>query len=98
MKVRLPHQLDRAELRHRLDTRKGEIVNYFPDGMAALDSEWKGDDHMDFTVAVAGQTIGGAVDIADDHVVIEVDLPFLLSFLRPTIEKSMRKEATRLLA
>ena len=98
MKVRLPHQLDRAELRRRLEERKGEIVTYFPEGMASLESEWKGEDHMDFTVAVAGQTIGGAVDIADDHVVIEVDLPFLLSFLRPTIEKSMRKEATRLLA
>ena len=78
--------------------RKGEIVDYFPEGMASLESGWKGEDHMDFTVAIAGQRIGGSVDIADDYVVIAVKLPFLLSFLAPKIEKSMRQEGTRLLA
>ncbi|MEM1196163.1 MAG: polyhydroxyalkanoic acid system family protein [Pseudomonadota bacterium] len=97
MRVRLPHKLDRAEVRRRLDERKGEIVTYFPEGMASLDSAWRGEDHLDFTVAVAGQRIGGSVDIADDHVEIEIDLPFILSFLRGTIERSMRKEGTRLL-
>ncbi|MEM9310292.1 MAG: polyhydroxyalkanoic acid system family protein, partial [Pseudomonadota bacterium] len=97
MRVRLPHQLDRAEVRRRLDERKGEIVTYFPEGMATLESGWQGEDHLDFTVAVAGQRIGGAIDIGDDHVEIEIDLPFILSFLRPTIERSMRKEGTRLL-
>ncbi|MEO0642600.1 MAG: polyhydroxyalkanoic acid system family protein [Pseudomonadota bacterium] len=98
MRVRLPHQLGRAEVRRRLDERKHEIVTYFPEGIANLESAWTGEDHLDFTVAVAGQRIGGAVDIGDDHVVIDIDLPFLLSFLKPTIERSMRKEGTRLLA
>ena len=98
MKVRLPHTLERAEVRRRLEERKGEITDYFPEGMASLESAWKGEDHMDFTVAIAGQRISGAVDIADDHVVIAVQLPLILSFLAPKIEKSMRKEGTRLLA
>jgi len=97
MRVRLPHQIGSAEVRRRLEERKDEIVTYFPEGMATLESDWASEDHLDFTVAVAGQRVGGAVDIAEDHVVIEIDLPFLLSFLRPTIERSMRKEATRLL-
>lgn len=97
MRVRLPHQLDRAEVRRRLDERKGEIVDYFPQGMASLESRWSGEDHLDFIVAVAGQRVNGAVDIADDHVVISVDLPLILSFLGKTIERSLHKEGTRLL-
>ncbi|MEM7689861.1 MAG: polyhydroxyalkanoic acid system family protein [Pseudomonadota bacterium] len=98
MKVRLPHGLERAEVRRRLEERKGEIIDYFPDGMADLESRWKGEDHMDFVVAIAGQRIQGAVDIADDHVVIDVNLPMILSFLNGKVENSVRKEGTRLLA
>lgn len=97
MKVRLPHQLEKAEIRRRLEERKGEITSYFPEGMADLESRWAGEDHMDFIVAIAGQRIQGAVDIADDHVVIDVDLPFILSFLGKKVEDSVRKEGTRLL-
>ncbi len=98
MRVTLPHNHDKAEVRRRLQERSGEIVNYFPAGMAKLDTTWREDDRMDFTVAIAGQSVGGVVDIADDHVVIEVKLPLILSFLNPTIEASVRKEGTRLLA
>ncbi|MDJ0979048.1 MAG: polyhydroxyalkanoic acid system family protein [Erythrobacter sp.] len=97
MKVRLPHQLERTEIRRRLEERKGEIVSYFPEGMASLESNWANEDHMDFLVAIAGQRIRGSVDIAEDHVVIEVDLPLILSFLNGKIESSVRKEGTRLL-
>ncbi|MEM7702672.1 MAG: polyhydroxyalkanoic acid system family protein [Pseudomonadota bacterium] len=97
MKVRLPHQLEKAEIRRRLEERKGEIVDYFPEGMADLESRWKGDDHLDFIVAIAGQRIQGAVDIEDSHVVIDVKLPLILSFLNGKIEDSVRKEGTRLL-
>jgi len=98
MRVKLPHSLERAEVRLRLEQRKGEIIDYFPEGMASLESNWRGDDHMDFVVAIAGQRIGGSVDIADDHVVISVKLPLILSFLNGKIERSVRKEGTRLLA
>ncbi|MEL6541696.1 MAG: polyhydroxyalkanoic acid system family protein [Pseudomonadota bacterium] len=97
MKVRLPHQLEKAEIRRRLDERKSEIVDYFPEGMADLESRWKGEDHLDFVVAIAGQRIQGAVDIEDSHVVIDVKLPLILSFLNGKIEDSVRKEGTRLL-
>ena len=97
MKVRLPHQLEKAEIRRRLEERKDEIVDYFPEGMASLDSRWKGEDHMDFVVGIAGQRINGSVDIADDHVVIDVNLPLILSFIGKKVEDSVRNEGTRLL-
>jgi len=98
MRVTLPHQLEPAEVRRRLEARKGEIADYFPPGMAQMESRWVGEDRMDFIVAIAGQRIRGAVEIAPAHVTIEVSLPIMLGFLGNTIEASVRKEATRLLA
>lgn len=98
MRVRLPHSLEKAEIRRRLDERKDEIVDYFPPGMASIESRWKGEDRMEFIVAVAGQRINGAVGIGETHVVIDVDLPLILSFLGRKIEASVKKEGTRLLA
>ena len=98
MKVRLDHALGRDEVRRRLDQRKDEIAGYFPKGMATITTSWAGQDHMDFALSVSGQSVTGAVDIADDHVVVALQLPLILSFLGPRIEQSMRKEATRLLA
>lgn len=97
MRVRLPHQLDRDEVRRRLKARNHEIAEYFPEGMASIGTSWRDDDHMDFIVSIVGQRIGGSVDIEDDHVVIKVSLPMLLRFLETTIESSVRKEGTRLL-
>ena len=65
MRVRLPHQLEKAEIRRRLEERKGEITSYFPDGMATLESRWAGEDLMDFIVAIAGHRIQGAVEIEE---------------------------------
>ena len=98
MRVRLPHSLEKAEIRRRLEERKDEIVDYFPQGMASLESRWKGEDRMDFVVGIAGQRINGAVEIGETHVVIDVDLPLILGFLSRKIEASVRKEGTRLLA
>lgn len=97
MRVRLPHSLEKAEIRRRLDERNGEIADYFPEGMATIETQWVSEDTMDLMVAVAGQTITGAVEIEEDHVAIEVKLPFILSFLEGKIKDSVKKEGTRLL-
>jgi len=97
MQVTLPHNHAQAEIRRRLDERSDEIVEYFPPGMASMERNWIGEDRMDFTVAVVGQRIGGSVEIGEECVTITVELPMMLSFLRGTIEQSVKKEGTRLL-
>jgi len=97
MRIKLPHTHDPAEIRRRLDERSHEIVEYFPEGMASLERKWRNDTRMDFTIGIVGQRIGGRVEIQEDHVVVSLDLPLMLSFLRGKIERSLREEGTRLL-
>ena len=97
MRVTLPHEIGRAEVKRRLDAHAHEIADYFPGNMATVTTQWRDDYIMDLTVSVVGQNVGGAIEAYDDHVVIDIDVPRALSFLRGTIESSLKKEATRLL-
>lgn len=98
MRVTLPHDLDREEVRRRMRAHAAEIAGFFPAGLARVTTTWKGADRMDIAAEVMGITIPGGVDIADDHVVIEMDLPLLLSVMRGPLEQTVKKEGARLLA
>ncbi len=97
MRVPLPHKLGKEEVRRRMHERSHEIAGYFPPGMATIETSWSDEDQMDLVVTAAGQKIYGAVEVYDEEVVIAMDLPPLLGFLRGTLERSVRKEATKLL-
>ena len=97
MRVALPHNLGREEVRRRLSSRSHEIGDMIPGGMAQVTSSWPTDDLMELTVCALGQTITGDIEIYEAQVVIAFDLPQTLSFLRPMIEGAVRSNAARLL-
>ncbi|MEL7444959.1 MAG: polyhydroxyalkanoic acid system family protein [Pseudomonadota bacterium] len=97
MRVALPHQLDREEVRRRMRDHAHEIADYFPAGLATIDTAWPSEDRMDLTVHVVGKAVQGGVEIEDDQVFIEIDLPPALGFLRGVVERSVKNEGTRLL-
>ena len=65
--------------------------------MATVETSWPDEDRMNLHITAAGQKIEGGIDIAEDNVVIELDLPAMLGFLRGTIEGAVRKHGGRLL-
>lgn len=97
MRVALPHDLGREEVRRRLSTRSHEIADMIPGGLAQVTSNWPTDDLMELTIYALGQTITGDIEIYEAQVVIAFDLPPALSFLRPMIEGAVRNNAARLL-
>ncbi|HEX5645093.1 MAG TPA: polyhydroxyalkanoic acid system family protein [Erythrobacter sp.] len=97
MRVALPHDLGRDEVRRRLKERSHEIAGYLPGGMANVETDWVGDDRLAMQVSTMGQTITGHIDVLDDQVVFEIRLPGMLSFVEPMIEKAIRKDAAKML-
>ncbi len=98
MQVKLPHDLSREEVRRRMHAHSQEIADFFPPGLAKVTTGWSSDDRMDITAEVMGMTIPGGVDVAEDHVVITMDLPMLLSVMKGPLEAAVKKEGQRLLA
>ncbi|MCK0097935.1 polyhydroxyalkanoic acid system family protein [Qipengyuania sp. S6317L1] len=97
MRVSLPHSLGREEVRRRMHAHAHEIGSYFPPGMATVETEWPNEDRMDLFITAAGQQIEGGIDVGDDTVTIEMDLPAMLGFLRGTLERAVKKHGGRLL-
>jgi hypothetical protein len=97
MRVSLPHNLSREEVRRRMHAHAGEIASFFPPGLADVTTGWPSEDRMDITATVVGYTIPGGVDVLDDEVIIEMQLPAMLGLMRGALERAVKKEGVRLL-
>lgn len=97
VRVALPHQLGRDEVRRRMKERSHEIASFFPGGLATVETSWPNDDKMGLVIDALGQRVVGGVEIYDSEVVIDIDLPAALGMVRSVIERAVRKEGARLL-
>lgn len=97
MRVPIPHDLPKEEVRRRLSSRGHEIANFIPGGMADVTTGWPNEDTMTLGVRAMGQGINGRVLIEEHQVVFEVDLPPALSFVEPMVAGAIRQQGTKLL-
>lgn len=97
MRVSLPHTLGKEEVRRRLREHGHELGDNFPAGLAEVTNSWPHEDRMDLAITAMGQEMRGGIDIAEDQLVIELDLPPLLGFFKDKIEGAMRNHGAKLL-
>ena len=93
--VTLPHRLGKAEALRRLQISFRDAQSSGA-GLLMLKNQWSGD-HMDFRARLLGQSTTGTVDVADDHVRLEVQLPLLLSLLANKAKALVEKQGKLLL-
>ena len=78
--VQIPHRLGREEAIRRLKAGFGNARSAFGAQFVVTQETWT-DQRLDFTATVLGQATGGAIDVADDHVRIELQLPWMLAMI-----------------
>ncbi|WP_182085417.1 polyhydroxyalkanoic acid system family protein [Aureimonas sp. ME7] len=96
VKVDIPHKLTREAARQRIADGFGRIRSEAVGGMLKFDDEWSGD-RLDFRARMMGQSIVGRLDILDDHVHVELDLPGFLASLAGKLTGKIQKEGQLLL-
>jgi hypothetical protein len=93
--VSIPHRLGRDEATRRLKTGLTRAASSIP--MLKVDEErWDGD-RMIFRVRALGQAASGHIDVADDHVRLEVRLPWLLQRFAEVAQIAIRNRGNLLL-
>jgi len=93
--VSLPHRLGREEARRRLQSGLTRAAASVP--VLKVDEErWAGD-RMIFRVRALGQAATGHVDVEDDHVRVEVTLPWLLQRFADMAQAAIRSRGNLLL-
>ena len=93
--VSIPHRLGREEASRRLKAGLTRAAQSLP--VLNVDEErWEGD-RMIFRVRALGQAAAGHLDVADDHVTLEVTLPWLLQRFAEVAQTAIENRGTLLL-
>ena len=93
--VSIPHKLGREEAVRRLKTGLSRAASSVP--MLSVDEERWEDNRMVFRVSAFGQVAAGHLDVADDHVRLEVMLPWLLQRFAEVAQVAIRNRGKLLL-
>ncbi len=94
--VSIPHQLGREEASRRLKQGLSRAAAGLP--VIKVDEErWDGD-CMIFRVSAMGQGAAGRVDVSDDHVRVEVTLPWLLQKFAQAAQLAIKNRGQLLLS
>ena len=94
--VSVPHRLGKEEALRRLKNGLGQAGASFGHLFSIQEETWI-DNHLQFRISALGQTASGSIDVADDHVRLEVFLPWLLAKVAEGLQPLIRKEGTLLL-
>ena len=97
MRVPISHKLGKAEVKRRLRERSGELAGLLPGSKADVAITWPLEDRMALQVSAMGQTVNAHVDVLDDSVVFEIDLPAALSFFAPMVRSVVEEKTQKLL-
>jgi hypothetical protein len=93
--ISIPHRLGREEAAKRLKGGLSRAAASLP--VLSVDEErWEGD-RMFFRVHAIGQAASGQIDVADDHVRLEVMLPWLLQRFAQLAQSAIRERGQLLL-
>jgi len=94
--VSIPHRLGRAEAVRRLKNGLGRARTDFGHLMSIEEETWTGD-RVAFRLRALGQGASGVIDVQEDHLRLEVTLPWLLAKISEKLIPAIRKEGTLLL-
>jgi hypothetical protein len=94
--VSIPHRLGKDEAVRRLKSGLGHIRTSFAGVMHVAEETWH-DNRLDFRVAVLGQGASGTIEVLDDHVRMEVQLPWVLAQLAARGRALIQKQGHLLL-
>jgi hypothetical protein len=76
--VSIPHKLGKDEAIRRLKAGLGSVRSEYGKILQVHEEIWSGD-RLAFRLTALKQQVSGTVDVAEDHVRLEVTLPWLLA-------------------
>jgi hypothetical protein len=94
--VSIPHRLGKDEAVRRLKTGLGNAQSNFGHLFTVQEETWIGD-RLQFRVSSLAQVASGNIVVADDHVRLEIVLPWLLAKVAAAIQPLIRKEGVLML-
>jgi len=94
--VSIPHRLGREEAMRRIKLGLATGREHYSAFLNIQEETWS-NDRLAFNISLLGQAAAGLIDFADDHVRLEVTLPWLLAQIVEKFTPAIAKECTLML-
>ena len=94
--VSIPHKLGKDEATRRLKAGLGNVKSQYSQMIQVNEEIWSGD-RLAFSITALKQNASGTIDVADDHVRLEITLPWLLAGLAHGAQAMIRERGNRML-
>ncbi|MBM4023375.1 MAG: hypothetical protein FJ284_14275 [Planctomycetes bacterium] len=98
LEVRVPHRLDPAEVRRRLDYGIERARTEYADRMSDLEACWETEDRLRVTVGVMGMNIAGELEVLPEELAVRLELPTTAGLFAGRIRSGVEERLGGLLA
>ena len=99
IEINIPHDLGKAEAQQRIGEGFGRLKQQLAGGMAgmlAVNERWEGD-VLHFEGGALGQKLTGRIEVLEDKMRMQIDLPEMLAALAEKVKGKLEKEGMLLL-
>ena len=80
----------------RIQSGLSNVHSHVSNNLVMLQDAWSGD-HMDFQARLLGQSTTGVVDVTDDQVRLEVQLPWVLAMVANKAKALVKRQGQLML-
>jgi Putative polyhydroxyalkanoic acid system protein (PHA_gran_rgn) len=94
--VTIPHRLGKEEAVRRMKSGFERARGAFAGQFLVIEENWSAD-RLEFRAALMGHTTRGAVDVAENHVRIEIELPWFLGMIAEHAKTMIEKQGQLML-
>jgi len=94
--VSIPHKLGKDEAIRRMKAGLSSIKSQYGQLLQVNEEIWSGD-RLAFRITALKQQASGTIDVAEDHVKLEVMLPWLLAGIAHGAQAMIRERGNRML-
>lgn len=98
LEVRVPHALDRDEVRRRLDAAVSRAREEYAEKVGGIDAAWHGEDKLSVALTVMGMDIDGEVELYEAELVVRVEVPGMAGLFAGRIKDGIQERLGGLLA
>lgn len=94
--VSIPHKLGKDEAVRRMKAGLSSVKSQYGQLLQVNEEIWSGD-RLAFRITALKQQASGTIEVAEDHVRLEVMLPWLLAGIAHGAQAMIRERANRML-
>ena len=91
IEVRVPHSLEREEIRRRLDGALVKARDEYASVVGDIEAAWEGEDRLRVLLTVSGMKFDGTVDILIEELVVALQVPGMASLFSRRIREGIEE-------